>query len=462
MTNSFSRMKFALVEVRNPHRRKENIFPPLGLAYIAAYVRKRCPTIDVKIFTGDIMKQLDNYQPDIVGLSSVTQNFTIAREYAAKIKSSYKIPIIIGGIHISSLPHTLPKEFDIAVIGEGEETTVELLNLFGQSGFDRNILAKIDGISFHFADKIILNKLRKPIQNLDSLPYPARDLFAIRGEAHIITSRGCPYKCCFCSSSNFWKQSRYYSPQYVAGEIREIIEKYKIHFINIYDDLFIANMNRFRKIVDLLDKSGLNKKAEFACASSTNLINEETCLLLKKMGVKIINFGMESGSTNILRYLKKNVTTVEDHFRAVALCKKYGLEVIGSFIVGSPEETINDLKKTLDFIRKSNIDGGGVYPLTPYPGTEVWDFALEKGLVSENMEWGILDVDTFNPNKNILLAQKYTRAEFYEYYNKISAEFSRKKRIRCLRSILILSKFIKYFKNPQYVFKKIKELFWYD
>ena len=177
----------------------------LGIGYIASYVNEKLPNVEVILCENiyDILKS----KPDIVGIGSITENYGIAITWARRIKNLYKIPIIIGGVHISLLPESMADCFDIAVIGEGELTTVELLSsLIYNNGINHDHLVKIPGLYFKYCGRPIFTGNRKPIDDLDNLPHLQRSSIPFwrkREDAHIFSSRGCPYKCNFCSSTKF-------------------------------------------------------------------------------------------------------------------------------------------------------------------------------------------------------------------------------------------------------------------
>lgn len=382
--------------------------PPLGLAYIASYLRKYHNFFNTIIIDKEEpIKKIEKEKPDVVGIASVTIDFPYAIKIARIIKSKFDIPILIGGHHISALPHTLQKVFDIGVIGEGEQTVLELVELYERYGeFSPRKLRNIDGIVFHNErGKNEITKPRKMIKPLDKIPYPARDLLDMKEYyltprmiphigreisigTHVISSRGCPYKCAFCVSSRFWQMVRLSSAEYFVGELIELLEKYKkINSICIFDDLFAFSKGRLRKIVELIKKEKINEKVKFACWGKANLIDTEICKLLKEMNVKVVGLGLESGSDKILGYLKKNTATVNDNKKAIEMCKRFGFEVHGTFIFGSPNETMKDIEMTYNFIKDNPIDETNVYILTPYPGTEAWELAKKHNLVSEDMNW---------------------------------------------------------------------------
>lgn len=215
-------------------------------------------------------EQIALVNPDIVGISSVTQNFDIAESIAKKIKKELDVPIIVGGKHISALPSTLSKTFSIAVIGEGEETFLELLHAYESHGLENTKLENLNGIAYKKDDKVRVTARRRLIEPLDKIPFPARDLLDIsKDNLHMLTSRGCPYHCIFCASSAFWQRARFNSASYVVSEIKHLVETYHADNINLLDDLFIADTKRLLEIARLIKTEGLNSKVRFYVLSTS-------------------------------------------------------------------------------------------------------------------------------------------------------------------------------------------------
>ena len=426
--------ELCLVNVIDPESKIERHMPHLGLGYIAAYLREYSHFDKIKIVDGYDPEKILSLKPDIVGISSVSQNFDRTINLAGKIKHELDIPLIVGGIHISALPHTLPDCFDVAVIGEGEQTMLELLELYEDDGLERERLHHIKGIAFHDNTKIEITERRGVIDSLDRIPFPARDLLNVGSHTSMITSRGCPYKCVFCSSSMYWNKTRYFSAEYVVEEIKEMIEKYAVNMIDFWDDLFIANKKRLEQISRLLKEEGITDKVSFNCQARANLINDQTLINLKNMNVNQLSFGFESGSQNVLKYLKKDTVTVDQNRNAVFLSKKYGFVVNGSFVLGSPDETKDDIELSLRFLKNSYIDSGMVFMLTPYPGTELWDYAKQSGIVDDNMDWNKLNqnseiIEDFkfatidHTKKYIYLNKNISLEDISEYYIEFQKEF---------------------------------------
>jgi anaerobic magnesium-protoporphyrin IX monomethyl ester cyclase len=407
-------MKVLLVNAIKLERFLETRFPPVNLAYLAAVLRNNFPDINIKIIDRNVKSELDSFKPDVVGISSVTQNFNVATEYARMAKSA-AAKVLIGGVHISLMPQSMTNNMDIGVIGEGEETIVDVF----KNNFEN--LENIKGIAYWKGGDVKLTPPRELIENLDTIPYPARDLLDIEDHTLMFTSRGCPYRCIFCSSCKFWKTARFHSAEYVVNEIKLLKDKYHVKYIDIADDLFIADKKRLRDIVDLIKREKIDMK--FGCDARANMVDDETMKLLKEMNVQKIVYGLESGNDRVLTYLKgidgKPTVTVQQNYDAVKIANKYGILVNAGFVIGSPDETREEILDTLRLARTSGLNHFEPYVITPLPGTGIWEIAKKKGLVSDNMDWSKLDV-MFGENYKdaIIISDKLSREELHELYNR--------------------------------------------
>jgi len=434
--------KLVLINIEDPKTGWGH--PALGIGYIASYIREYLHLDDIAIVDKEKnpFKAIKKLNPDVLGIGFCTEDFNAAVQLAKQVKSELGIPIIAGGQHISLIQHTLSKVFDICVIGEGEQTMLELMQLYlKENEFKKSNLKKIHGIGFHNNGDVVLTERRELIRPLDKIPFPARDLFKMkeylaprrsisdrmlsRG-TQIMTSRGCPYKCVFCSSLNFWQSVRYHSPTYVVEEMKELIEKYKIDGIVIFDDLFAADKKRLKEIIELMKKEKIIGQLIFRCYTRVNFAaDEETCELLQKMGVTDVNFGFESGSQKILSYLKKNTVSIEQGKKAIKNCKKHDIHVNGCFILGSPSETKEDMLTTLKFIKDNPIDTISLCLLTPFPGTELWEYAKQKGLVSDDMDFSRLHVEPSDLDNSLILNETMSKEEFSKTYYMIKKEIEK-------------------------------------
>ena len=331
--------------------------PPLGLAFLASYLRKFIPNIEIEIYDqippSKIIEKIRNKKPEIIGLTSVALNFYKVKELASRIRKISNALLVLGGRHITTMPDSFKNTaFDIGIIGEGELTFANLVKSY-EKNKNLNIeeLKKIPGILLRDKRKIINTGLPEMIYNLDDIPMPARDLLNMNYYSipsfslgfikvgSIITSRGCPYDCRFCSARYFWGRGiRFFSAKRVAEEIELLYKKYGFKKIEIYDDSFSINAPRLKEIISILKEKKLLGKIEFICMGTAKGFTEEIASLLKKLNVVDLTFGFESGSERVLKYLKKYFS-VQDSVNAIEICRKYKIPYSGYFMLGSPYET---------------------------------------------------------------------------------------------------------------------------
>jgi len=432
--------------------------PPIGLCYLASYIREKNKNdFDVKILDQlshlNIEKEIKKSKPEIIGFTAVSLNYYRVRELAKRIKKiSPDSILVIGGIHITLSPNSFENSpFHTAVRGEGEITFSRLLKSIKKNkGINIKELKKIKGLLLRTSNKKILNTgLPELIENLDELPLPARNLLNSRyysipsflskdgGEpfGSIMTSRGCPYNCKFCSSSSFWKRRiRFFSAKRVADEIEVLYKKYNYDKIYIYDDLFCINKERIKKIIDLLEKKEMLGKITFHMYGRADVFDEEIAKLLKKLNVVSVSFGFESGSQKVLTYLKGEGITVEDNRKAIKIAKKYGFDICGFFMVGSPYETLDDMEKTYNFIKEDCSDNFIICQTIPFPATEIWDYAIKNKIVSpdyyDKEQKEFLDLDT-----DILLSKDVSKNEFEKMFHKIKSFYINSNKNNLLRNI---------------------------
>ncbi|MDP2682478.1 MAG: radical SAM protein [Deltaproteobacteria bacterium] len=426
-------MKILLVNCINLDeglRYTEDSAEHLGILYIASSLRRHFTEkeLEIKVTYGPVFSStLDDIKPYIVGLSSVSQNYHIAQRYA-KLCKERSIPVVVGGVHISTLPNTLTEDMNVGIINEGEDAIVELMRIFMEDSFlAKQKLADVKGIVYHDKSGLSMTPFRERIKNLDTLPIPARELY-YHPRRGIFTSRGCPYDCIFCFSKPFWgAKARFFSPEYVVKEIVHIVERFNVSQLSIYDDLFIAPRARFKKIVELIREAGLHKKITFNCNVRPNEITEEVAELLKSMNITHVFLGIESGNQRVLKYLKKQACSVEQNSNAIRILKKQDILTHGGFIIGSPDETKEEIMDTYRFIRKSCIDSFSPLMLTPLPGTPVWEIAKKRGLVTDFMDWSILR-EEFNEveNRHIIMSETLSRKELSKLYRKFKRLQKRK------------------------------------
>jgi len=393
----------------------DNLYPPLGIGYIASYLKTHFDFQNIVIER--FSEKFLSHKPDIVGISSTTMNYNKAIEIATKAKKGWNAITIVGGPHISLLPESLHESIDIGVVGEGESTAKEL---FGYLLSDADVvskkvlnvekLAKIKGIVFHKNGEKVVTEQRELIADLDSLPYPDRELLKgkwvndVGENGTINTSRGCPFQCSFCSTRVFWRKYRGFSADYVVNEIEYLHKNYGTKHISIQDDLFLVERERLEKIVRLLEEKKLVNKVSFECTARANLITEEMGRLMKRMNVEIVHLGIESYSNKMLEEYNKKGINKKVIDNALEHCKKSGLRVCASFIIGAPQEIQKDILETYIFLI-SNMDKMmwvNTGELMALPGTKYWKMLEEKGKVGPNMNW-----DLFNGGEEAIYSEDF-------------------------------------------------------
>ncbi|MCD6477677.1 MAG: cobalamin-dependent protein [Candidatus Aenigmarchaeota archaeon] len=370
--------------------------PPLGLAYLASMVRNEH---DVKI-VDSLVKNLDwkdaeriirNYDPDMVGITATTSMIPDAYKIARiskKINSNVKV--VMGGPHVTFTPNKTLTEcssVDFAVRGEGEYTFKELVD----SIENKSELKKINGLSYKNGGNVVNNPPRELIRNVDEIPLPSYDLLPMReykfdklNFGTIVTSRGCPFNCVFCSSSlQFGKRWRGHSIGRVMEELSILRNEYKIREIEFLDDTFTLVKPRAIGISNEIKKEKLD--ISWTASSRVDTFSEEIAEAMKRGGAHTVYFGLESGSQKTLDFIGKGITPRQS-IVSVRNAVRHGLRALGSFIIGFPNETKEDVNATIKFSDKVGVDLAQFTVATPYPGTRLWNYALANKLIT-TMNW---------------------------------------------------------------------------
>jgi len=396
--------------------------PPLGLAYLASMIREKH---DVRIVDSlaedytyeDVKKIIKKYDPDVVGITSTTSMIPdayIVAKMAKKINKDVKV--VMGGPHVTFVPEKTFKEcscVDFIVRGEGEITFKELIDTLEKNEDPSNIL----GLSINLGDKVKNNPPRPLIKDIDTIPMASYDLLPMEKYqaggvrfGTVMTSRGCPFNCVFCSSSlQFGKRWRGHSDSRVIEELKHLHEKYKIREIEFLDDTFTLNRPRVIRIAKRIIEEGLN--LSWSASSRVDIFTEEVAQAMKKAGCHTIYFGMESGSQKTLDFIGKGITPKQS-ISAVKKAKNHDLHALGSFVIGFPEETKEDIKKTIKFSKNVGIDFAQFTIATPYPGTRLWKYAISKNLI-QTFNWRkyttldpVMKLKNFTSQQIIKLFQK--------------------------------------------------------
>ena len=372
--------------------------PPLGLAFLAAALE--AAGVEVKIldlvvypYSRRILESLlKDFKPQMVGITAVTMTFDNAIKVIKDVKRiDPPILTVMGGPHVTFCAQDTLKgypELDIIVLGEGEKTVVEL----AQATDHKHRWNDVNGIAFRQGSEICNTATRELIQDLDSLPTPARHLLALgRYRAlgmpiSMTTSRGCPFKCIFCVGRKMvGTKVRYRNPVNVVDEL-ECLNAFNFNQINIADDLFTANKKHCLSVCDEIIKRGLQIK--WTSFARVDTVSEELLIQMKAAGCTAVSFGIESANPEILKTIKKGIT-LQQVEKAVEACKRAGVIPHASFILGLPGETPQTIKETMDFgehLKKSGLSYG-FHLLAPFPGTEVREQSRAYGISILTNDW---------------------------------------------------------------------------
>lgn len=370
-------------------REVTNQSPSLGLLHLAAEVREHGyePSIieaDVAGLDVDgVVDALVEAAPRYVGITLFTVGVWGAANIARKLKRLLpEVIVIVGGPHISSMSReTMARfpEFDVAVVGEGEEALVHLL-----AALEAGRPLKTVPAVCYLEDGEVHSNPGLPInRDLDHLPMPAWDLlpgfperypaaiydFPRSPVATIAASRGCPFHCKFCDTSTFGAKVRHYSPEKVFELMVHLKETYGVRHILFVDDLFLASKVRTRQLCELILESGL--KMTWSCTARVDTVKPDILETMKQAGCWEISFGLESGSNRILKSMDKSAD-IERSVQAMRWTHEAGIRTKGLFILGYPGETVETIEKTRDFIRDNPITIMNLTKFTPYPGSPIY------------------------------------------------------------------------------------------
>ncbi len=410
-------MRIALINPRFRLPIDTRTSPHLGLAYLGAVSQERGDT--VRVYDADVEDQplrefVAEFKPDVVGITANTPQVKQAWRTAAMVKEVADVPVVLGGPHVSVVSEELDFEslrkpdVDVVVRGEGEGAWIEICERLETWKRDQaehstarlfapglGLWDDVLGISYATADGALhRNPDQPPIPDLDTLPWPAYDLFkmerytslqpatdAVSGARSysIMTSRGCPYRCTFCSQSIMPIKWRARSPENVVAEWRHLVRDRGAQEIGVLDDSANIRMKRLIELSDLLIAERLNHVPWiFVNGIRANLATKELLAKMKAAGLKRTAFGVETGDPDMLLNVDKRVDhdTIREAFKNA---KAAGIETIGFFIIGLPGDTRETMQRTIDFAIEIDPLIANFSMMTPYPGTRVYEIVKEQG-----------------------------------------------------------------------------------
>ena len=462
-----------------------HVFLPLGLAYIAAALEKEHEVVVVDAIAENwqnpqetdtdyifglhgeqLREKISSISPDVVGISML---FSFNSESAFSVASIVKeinqdITVILGGSGCSVDPkrYLAKPEVDYMVVGEGEQTVVELIRKINSENFEE--LKNIQGIGYKRQGELLLTESRPLIDDLDSISLPAWNLFPMgnyaaaartaRGSrqsysysdhwASMVTSRGCPFNCNFCSIKlTMGRKFRPRSPENIIGEIDLLVNTFGIKHINFEDDNFTFNKDRVRSICRLILEKGY--EITWSCPNGirADIIDEDMVKQMKETGCKRVFVAPESGVQRVVDNVINKHLDLKKVEEAVRLFKKYDITVDGSFVIGSIGETKKEIRETIRYalkLKKLGMNKAGIHIATPFYGTRLYNQAKEKGYISNQA-----DEDQLFGNNAIIDTPEWTRSDLlrlqkianfrinYNFAEKVASIFRKTRQIFYLK-----------------------------
>jgi len=378
----------------------------LGPMYISSMIKQHGH--DCQLAIGETIEDLspviDRFSPDLVGFSVMTGSHIWAKQMADKLKQEYNIKCIFGGAHPTFFPDYIKeKSVDLLVRGEGEEAMVEIMNCIDKGvSFDDipNLCSKKNG-------KIIYNDLRALRSDLDDYPMPDRHLYDVleyrldRSVRNVITSRGCPFHCTFCFEDTlrelYYGKGKYVRIRHfekIIEECKKLKDESNIRLIYFADDVFGMSKKWLYEFLPIYKKEiGL----EFICLVRADIVasDEEYAYRLAEGGCRSVFFGIESGNEELRNHVLKKKLTDEEIIKAADLLHKAGIKFRTYNIMGIPDETLLDAFSTVELNIKIKTDYPWCSVFSPFPGTELADYAIKKNILSDQFEYDHLSKSFF-------------------------------------------------------------------
>lgn len=403
--------------------------PPLGIMYIAAYAEKYTDhTIEILDVLAEeldykrVEEEVRKRKPDVVGITAMTFTLIDVIKIAKMIKKvNHEIKIVLGGPHVYIYQNetiNIP-EIDFLVLGEGEITFTELI----QTIDDYDNLKNVKGLVFKNEGKIINTGQRDFIEDLDSIPFPARHLTKVELYKSLLakrstvttmmTTRGCPYKCIFCDRPHLGKVFRARSAENVVSEMEECTKMGINEFI-LYDDTFTIDRQRVLDICELIENKGLD--IGWDIRARVNTVDKEMLIKLKHAGCERIHYGVESANPEILKQLNKGIT-ISQIEKAFEMTKEAGIEILAYFMIGSPTETRDQILNTIDFAKQLKPDYVHFSITTPFPATQLYYMGMEQGVFEKDYwkEFAINPTEDFIPQTWDAVLSREELVDLLEY-----------------------------------------------
>lgn len=419
------------------------VWVPLGLTYIAAVLEQEKHNVEIVDLNAVRMKDENLLHKvksaDIVGITGmITEYQEVLRLVGIIKKARYDIKVVLGGPLATTFWQELlqASQADFSVVGEGERTIVNLVSAIEHA----NDFGDIKGIAYRGNGRIISTAPVEPIDNLDAIPFPARHLldmnrylknhfesfgFKIKDfgkirSTNLTTSRGCPYSCTFCFKGMWGHKWRGRSPANMIEEMEVLSRTYDVNGFLFTDDTFVLNRKRVLEFCQLIKRKGLD--IVWHCTGRVNLMNKELLAAMYDAGCRGVAYGIESGNQQILDLMKKNIT-LEQIRDVVKWTKEAGINILGYFMLGMLGETKDTIRQTIALAKELALDSNDFNIVAPFPGTELYDASLKRGLIEKDMAQH--QDHSFHVNLN--LTQDCSDDDLVRYSNEVFKEFTLKR-----------------------------------
>ncbi|MFC1521135.1 B12-binding domain-containing radical SAM protein [Elusimicrobiota bacterium] len=476
---------------------KLDVSPPsksalLGLGYIASVLQKCGHTVKILdcmvsssynfpvssefkrfgISDREIKKNIEEFSPDVVGVSCMFTSYFKDAHNVAKIVKEFKkdIFVVFGGAHASTFSEQTMKDdnIDVLVVGEGEKTVCEVLERYK----DNKSMEGVKGTMYRRDNKLIKEQPRELIQNLDEIPFPAwnlleRDMEVVKREhkknrflmrkpiGYVLTSRGCPKECYFCSVKLMWgRRWRMRSARNVVEEIEFLKNTYGYREIHFVDDNSSVSRARMYELCDELIKRNTNVKLVTPTGIAIETLDRDVLSKMKQAGFYRLCFGIETGDPQSQQEIMKRIN-LDKATEIIAQANSLGFWTAASFIIGFPHETMQEFRKTIEFAKKTNLDFAIFYLLVPQPGTQVYEIVKKQGLIDLDRyidpfseEWYKISITYGNGFKTL----NFSNEQLQDILSGIYREFLMHK-VFSMRTYVNLLKKIRSFEDFLYIFK---------
>ena len=434
------RLKILLVNVGRWAQIPQSISPPLGIMYLASYLRERCKA-EVRLVdqlldnarNQQLVKKIVDFKPDVVGLSAMIPTAHNLPDLTLLIRAALpQALVLLGGGYVSSFAEEALRKTaaHAAVPGEGERAFAEII----RACFDGGDLASIPGIFWRDSEEEVVSNPgeRLCIEDLDSLPFPAYDLIDLPAYwkhqsfssiiksryVSLFSSRGCPYNCIYCHRI-FGQKFRFHSAGRIIEEIQYLKKLYNIHDVEFLDDIFNLNHKRIFEFCDLVQKNGLRLKLSFPNGIRTDILTERELCALVDAGLYFCSFSLESGSPRIQKLIGKNLD-IDKFLKNVELAASHGIFCNGYSMLGFPTETEDEIKRTIEVVCRSRLHTSSFFTVTPFPNTDVYHHVMQTspeklaGICYDDMEYATIHCNLSAVEDEMLFAyQRQAHRRFY-------------------------------------------------